>query len=197
MAKKGPAGFSWKETIPESNLYDAGYYNMDLETVEVDHTKSGLKQYRATCRITEPKDVRGQMYFARFVVGNEDDPDAGDPNTWKGFGAQRLRSFLAAVGAKDGHPDDIWPDLEGESVCAQLGKRTDNKKGSPYEGQEQQTDKWFKVGDREPGLIGQASTGSSRRKHEPDEDEEPAPARGRKPADDDEDEDEAPRRARR
>lgn len=199
MAKGNSAsGFSWKNDIPDSNIYESGYYNMDIETCEVGVTTKGHKQYRASCRITEPREFKGQMYFARFVVGTEDDPDAEDPNTWKAFGAMRLKNFLDKAGAKDGHPDKVFPDLEGESICAQLGKKTQTK--GDYAGTENQTDRWFKIGEREPGLIGQAAGGNGTartRRHEPVEEDEPAaPARRGRPAAD-EDEDEGPRRARR
>lgn len=61
-------------------------------------TSTGKYQIRATLRGMEPTDVVDQPHFERYVIGRDQDPDADDPQSWKGIAAQRYRDMLLKAG---------------------------------------------------------------------------------------------------
>src|SRR5438552_3518007 len=75
----------WKD-IPDSNLLPAGVYEFTVKelaetTTKATEDKVAKLMYVAQLKVVEPKEYRGQVLFDRFTIGNEDDPDASDPET--------------------------------------------------------------------------------------------------------------------
>jgi hypothetical protein len=154
--KRGGA-FDW-DAVRSDKSYPTGYYNAVVDEVVINHTSNGNKQYAFTCHLDAPDDFKGLPYYERITVGTEDDPDADDPKTWAtNFGCGRFKGFMEACGVKlKGLPDDIVKSSEGQSLCLKLGQKTQTK--GEYAGEIQQTSRFYKVGDREPGLIGVEDT---------------------------------------
>jgi len=202
MAAKKGAGFDW-DSIPTSSMYPNGYYNLEVVKTEVGESRNGYKQYTLEHQITEPKEYAGRLYWERFTIGNDADPEAEDPDTWKqSVGAQRLKKYLLAAKFKTNgqHPDELIPELEGVEVCAHLAIKIQTK--GDYKGQEQQTSNFYALGEREPQLLADSDKPNARRvprkRHEVDEEEAPAPTRRRtRVAEEEEEEEPVPRRRRR
>lgn len=136
-----PARPPWKD-IPDTNLVPAGAYEFAVkELAEVmskatETTKAKL-MYVAQLKITEPKGYKNLVLFDRFTVGTEDDPEAKDPETWKGsIAARRLKSFVKALNVPLGDDmDDTMEAVEAQKGIAMVtleGKRLDPKSGRTF-----------------------------------------------------------------
>lgn len=211
MARAKEGNFDWG-VIPKGGfMYPRMYADIRVDTIEKRHGDDGILCLVAECSIMAPAEYEDSKTYVRFYVGTEDDPDAEDPQTWDvrkdtdirhKISVQECRDFLVAAGLTKGEglgksPVDLWDDLEGVELGIFFSKRV-AKKGD-RKGDEFQTMKFYKAGDREAELLGDGNGDAAPRKPkaaataEPDEDEAP-PARRRPVV---EDEEPAGRRARR
>ena len=197
MAARG-SEFDW-DNVRSDKAYNKGYYNAEIIEADIKHSTNGFKQYIFTCNLTEPVEFNGMPYYERITVGNEEDPDAEDPKTWAtNFGCGRYKAFLKACGLTlKGWPDEMVKKTEGAKLCLKLGQKVQTK--GEYAGEIQQTSQFYRVGERDPGLL--ADEGEPRRKRAngdarkvaADDDDEPETAPPTRRTRDDDD-DEPPRR---
>lgn len=77
-----------------------------------EETSTGKYQIKATLRVLEPTEFADQPFFERFVIGTDTDPGADDPNSWRGFAAQRYRDMLLKAGVS------LTGTIEGDAAVA-------------------------------------------------------------------------------
>src|SRR2546421_9046915 len=100
----------WKD-IPDTNLVPGDGYAFTVK--EMTETRSKQKEdakpklmYVVVLKIDEPKAFKGIQLYDRFTIGTEDDPNAEDPETWKGsFAARRMKQFVKSLAINMG--DDM------------------------------------------------------------------------------------------
>lgn len=188
-------------------LYPNGYAKVEIESHEEVSSQAGNKGFVAVGRIVDAgkkgEQFEGNPVFLRFYVGHEDDPDAEDPKTWskdneaKGskFAVAQLIKFLVACELTKGEgrgkpPWVLFDEVDGAELIVRFTKRTNKKTG-----EDEQNYDFFKVGDREPEMLGEVADGGKRKKREAEEEEEDErPTRRRREEDDEEEE--KPKRGR-
>lgn len=184
MAKNKATTVNWDD-VPDSNLLPAAHTLCKIAEATIGHDKKNRLVYTARLGILKPKELAGRSHFERFYIGTEADPNAEDPETWKGFGVQRLKSFITAtLGEKPkgkADPAKVFASLAGGKVGITFNTRVvQDKKAdgtpNPRAGTIDQTTEPFAAGDKEYGLITGASPTSApskgRKKHEEEEEEE-------------------------
>lgn len=213
MAKQD-ASYDYDDAPKGRFLYPNGYYEVEVESHDSDvHSEAGNRAFTAVCRITKAgkrtDDFEGNPVFLRFNIGYPEDTDAEDPKTWSKKGdapgwVQRnvadMIKFLVKCGLAKGEgkgipPWKLFDDVDGEKVIVKMGKRTNKKSGD-----DEQTYDFFKVGEREPEVLGDSEGKVTRKKREEDDDDDDraaskAQSRGRDKDDDDDDDDDDDRRA--
>ena len=97
MGKEYPA-----DIIPDFGApFPPGAALVRIESLDdSEPTSTGKYQIRAVLRGMEPADVVDQPHFERFVIGRDQDPEADDPQSWKGIAAQRYRDMLLKAGVQ-------------------------------------------------------------------------------------------------
>jgi len=215
MAVKGKGTpVPWDE-ISDSSIFPVSDVHANIESLENQPSKKGYKMFVLAARITAPKELKGQIYYDRYCVGNEDDPEAMDPVSWTGpraVAARRWKKLLGKAGvALKGTAEDACERAVGREVGLHITQR--QAKGGPREGELENEADFFEAGAREPrilGFVGAKSAVAAPPKKRPapvvveeeedDEEEEaeaPPPKKVKKspppsdvPEDDDEEEDE-------
>ncbi len=168
--------FDYDQMPKRGGNYPTGYYIEEVTQVTKTRTDrdrgsgntlkpSGSLQYVITCVIEDAgkatDEFEGRQVTHRFTIGTADDPDAEQPETWlarDNYDAQDLVSFLAGcklIGGKDGRAQGRgkapWIAIEEAEGCRfldHMGERA-GKDGATY-----QKHRYFAVGDREPGVLG-------------------------------------------
>jgi hypothetical protein len=149
----------WKD-IPDTGLVPAGAYEVIVKelaatTSKPTETERAKLMYVATLRIHEPKEYRGQTLTDRFAIGTNDDPEANDPETWKGsFAARRLKQFCKSTKIELGDDmDDTIEAIEGQHCVVMVrldAPREDKKTGRTY-GESNSVTAYYEVG--APGVT--------------------------------------------
>ena len=151
------------EVIPDVGVtLPAGRFVFSIESMDdSEKTSTGKYQIRAALRVVEPASFAHLPHFENFVVGTVADPEADDPDSWKGFAAARYRSLLEKAGVV--MTGDIEQDTAvavGQQVGAVIEQQVQaatNKDGSPnaYAGRVQsRVQSFFHPGERETGVDG-------------------------------------------
>lgn len=148
--------------IPDSTILPTGHYILTIESFEPGVTKTPPErlQYRQQLRVVEPSSHANLVVFDSQTIGNADDPDAEYVETWQqSGGARRLKAICNAAGIQEDDDDRLIAAIEGQQVLAYIEEYTEpdtNRDGSPnqYAGQlRNRIGRYYKVGDREPGLM--------------------------------------------
>lgn len=123
-------------------------------------TSTGKYQIIGTLRIIEPADMADQPTYERFVIGTDKDPAADDPNSWKGFAAQRYRDLLLKAGvAPTGNTDKDNSAAVGQIVGIEVVHEVQpdlnrDKTPNKYAGQIQARIKsYFRQGEKATGPV--------------------------------------------
>ena len=212
MATKQRGGdFDYDSVHKRGELYPAMYANEKVESHEVVDGDDGRRRFSVTARITDvgkaTEAYEDQVVYHTFFVGTDDDPEATDPATWadrRNYNAMDMVAFLTACKLTTGegrgaNPWDLFEEVDDCEFCDHIGKRTAGPK-SASPGEPRQKHGYYKVGDRDPGLIGEASAAAPRKsrangKDVDDESERPA-RKGKVDEPEDDDEPPAPRKRR-
>lgn len=156
------------ETIPEVGAQlIAGRYLFGIDSVEDDQrTGTGKYMIKASLRVIEPATMAGVPHFENFVIGTDADPEADDPECWKGYAAGRYRQMMEKAGVSmSGDVEADAQALTGQrvgGVVIQEVQAAVNRDGSanPYAGRVQaRINFFFHEGERETGFD--ASNGPS------------------------------------
>lgn len=159
------------EDIPDYAVLPHDIYTMAVQNLDVTHSKKGTLMVAATFEVVQPTSYAGMTHREWYVLGNDDDPEAEDPETWKRqSGARNLKRLAKATGAV------LDPELE--TTCQNLlGQQFDvlviqeTEKGGEYDGRiRNRIQSYYACGEQVPGSL---STSSGRR---------PAPASAARPA---------------
>lgn len=156
MGRKWPGA-----DIPESGVvYPDGLYEVAITEIAETTNNSGHLMYKGRFTVVEPATFAGSPYWENFNIGNEGDPKALDPETWKrSIGAQ----ILARVMKASGHAlsDDVDEDIAavtGQHVLVSLVQEIDDGKRDPrYKGRvRNKAVRWYRRGEAEVGLAAPA-----------------------------------------
>lgn len=91
------------ESIPKlTDGWPEGFYRVRVEDIEAVYTEKEPPRLMFVVQVAalEPTSAAGFMATDRFCLGTNDDPEAEDPETLKGFAGQRLLQFVEACGVK-------------------------------------------------------------------------------------------------
>ena len=159
MGKKAP----WSD-IPDTSLVPTDIYDYTVKSMEeqmsreYEDSKPKL-MYVVGLKLDEPKSYRGQVVTMRYTIGTDTDPEADDPETWRGsYGAKGLKQLVASLGIdtkRHGDMDDTCEEAVGLKASALIElrpRRTDPKTGRTYQESNQITPgHYYKLGERPPG----------------------------------------------
>lgn len=142
----------WRATLP------GGRWVLAIEDIKDDEpTGTGKYQIKSVLRTLEPMD--GLPHFENFVIGNDNDTNGDDPDSWKGPAGQRYIQMLKKAGIEPtGDTEQDFAAVVGQQVGAVITQRVEpaiDRNGQPnqYAGQvRSQADTFFRVGERETGL---------------------------------------------
>lgn len=123
--------------IPDwTGQFPPGRAHVRIESIDdVERTSTGKYQIRVTLRGLEPVDVADQPHFERFVIGTNEDPEADDPNSWKGIAARRYKDMLKKAGIEaSGSVEKDTVAAVGQALGILVSneeQRANNRDGSP------------------------------------------------------------------
>jgi len=144
--------FPWDD-IPDSNIVPDGIYQCQGISIEELRSQTGKLMYKAQMSVQEPVDYKGITFFEYFVIGDDDDLEAVNQDTWKkSIGARRIKSlFKAAQLPQVQDFDQIIVSFTGcmflTMVTVQIQKDGDYK-GTP----QNRLSAFYKIGERSVGL---------------------------------------------
>jgi hypothetical protein len=139
--------------VPDSNLLPAGMYEVEIESLEERQSKAGTLMYAGVYRVAEGPHT-GTPIFDYFNIGNAEDPNADDPETFKNsIGARQLRRLIKAAGITLGAFDETITALVGQHVMLSVDQQIDDGKRDPkYKGTiRNRIVGTYSLGEREPG----------------------------------------------
>lgn len=148
--------FAWDD-IPDSGaLLPAGTYLVGVESIEEKTAEqSGKLMYSAVFRVIEPDQFSNMPIYNNFVIGNDDDPGADDPETQKAsVGAKMMKACMKAAQVAF-HPDiDVMIGAaQDQQLVITLTQSTETKEG-PYKGRvRNNVAGFYPVGTREPSVT--------------------------------------------
>lgn len=181
--------------ISEGGTVPSGTYTVKLEGVERKYSKDAKKlMYEPGLRVRMPKAMKGmQVYAGNFVIGTDDDPDGGDPETWKNsFGCKNMKRMFKAAGVDVSGGRRVSKMIEeGVGKLLQITVTEDKETKGDFKGRlRNNITGWYADGTKEPGLDGEDKEEEevpAKRRASDDDDDEPAPEKA-KPVDDEDDE---------
>lgn len=154
------------------SLLPDGIYRLRGEEMEAAITSTGKLSYKARSSVVEPTEYAGESFFDNFTIGDDEDPEAEQPHTWKRtFGAKRFTSLLDASQldrSQNMDDEEIAAAWAGTEYLASLIIKTQaatNKDGSPNEyagNQRNEAKRYYLIGEKEPEVTSEAPTPPSR-----------------------------------
>lgn len=152
---------SWDDIPESSRVLPAGFYTFEVEVLEKTLTKKGALMYKATYEVADGPH-KGMPQYEYFNIGNDDDPGAKDPITWRNaIGARGLRDLFRATGipmlTDMGKMQDAVKGqrfMQQVSTSVEPAKRRDGS-DNPYGGRERNDlGKKFRMGERSADATG-------------------------------------------
>ena len=149
------------DSVPDNLVVDEGIYQLVISSLEEKVSAAGNLMFALESVIEDPLTFGALTMRDWFVIGNEEDPLAEDPETWrKARGAQKLKRFLKGA--------QVQLDADMDIVCANavdsrfLAKIVididDGKKNPEYKGQQRnRMTSYFAIGTRDIGVSGNAA----------------------------------------
>lgn len=151
-------GRKWSPSeIPDTAILADGAYIFAIESIEETASQSQKLMYKATLRVAEGPSGVGLPIFENFVIGNDNDPNADDPQTWAGsVAARRMKQLFTKTGVEVGDDlDEVIVAATGQLVGAIVGQEVDDGSKDPkYKGTvRNRIQAFFTPGEREIGAT--------------------------------------------
>lgn len=149
------------DSIPDSLNCPEGTYLFDITQLEetvsnAEGRTDKVQKLMYVAHLTTREPVVGIPHREFFNIGNDDDPNAEQPETWVA-NARRLKLFCGKAGvpiAGDVDMDDVIAQVAGQQVIGTVVVQKDTDKNSRYYGQEQsRVATWLAPGEREPSMA--------------------------------------------
>ena len=110
----------WND-IPDYSLLPHGLYQLIIsELLPYNKEENNKLIVKGTFEVVEPEAFAGQTFREWFTCGNDDDPEAEDPDTWKKTpGARKLKRILSKAKAELMEDlDETCSAASGAEFCA-------------------------------------------------------------------------------
>ena len=142
--------FPWTD-IYEGNVFPSGTFEFEVESLEDGESQGGKRMPKARFRCTAPAELKGMSYFENYVCGTDEDLQNFVPGS---FGTKALKGlFKAAQVPKGTSFEELMKNSEGNKLLIQVNEFTQTK--GDYAGrQENNIVAYYKIGEREVGLLG-------------------------------------------
>jgi hypothetical protein len=120
--------------VPDRTVFDTGMYLFKIATLKKLDTDDGLLTYLGVFECEEPDAFSGMAQMERFTVGDEDDPDAQQGNTWrKSRGAKNFKLMLnAAQVPLIDDEETLFETARGARFVARVVQTVSKKDGQSY-----------------------------------------------------------------
>lgn len=172
--------------VPDSSTVPDNGYILEIHKVEPSTTKTGKKSYKAQLKVVEGK-YKGAMLFENFTIGNDEDPEAEEPDTWNAsMGAKQFKQMVEKSGVDlddDADEEDVCNALKGARVYAIVTEVTQTE--GEYKGMTSNRvarNGWYGADEKHPESAGGGGKEKAKVKSKPapkieeeEEDDEPAP----------------------
>ena len=144
----------WDEIPSAGALVPDGVYVLEVTGLEESQSQSGKLMYPGVFAVVEPVDFAGYPVYENYVIGNDDDPNADDPATWKkSMGSRFMRTMLDKAGVPlDGDMDAVSAEAAGRQFLAVIGQR-ETDRGTMVN----QIRSYYALGEREVGVSSGAT----------------------------------------
>lgn len=137
--RKKSSGGRWDNVPHDDADLDNGGYEFNCIKAEVAHTRESDEHperlmYVATFEVVGPESHKGRIHIERFVIGNDEDPEAEELETlMKTPGAKSFKSLCDAMGVQipDGD-EEACEAIVGEKVFGHIEKRANKDTGQVY-----------------------------------------------------------------
>lgn len=150
------------DAVPDSNIVPEGVYVVSIETFEETASQQGKLMYNARLEIIEPADLAGMGIFETFVIGNDDDPDASNEDTWvKSIGCQRMKKMLKCANVPlDTDMDNVVAAALQQQLSVSVVQQVDDgKRDARYKGNvRNRISQFYPLGTKEAGITAPATT---------------------------------------
>ena len=147
---------NWNDVPDVGQLLDQGIYVMSIEDIEEKSSQQTNKlMYSATFRVVEPEEFADMPAYDNFVIGTDDDPEAGMQETWnKSFGSRRFKQLIKMANVpQDNDIDNVIAALRDQQVVVDLQIEEDTDPQSKYHGRKQNRIRGFyQLGTRQPAV---------------------------------------------
>lgn len=113
-----------------------GRKDWEIESAQFDYTRDMVKQIVVQARVQAPADEEGRVHFERYTIGNMNDKEAEDPNTFAAednYGAQAFNELLDALEVDNTDIPDLealLPQLSGALFSAKIRRRAGKDKST-------------------------------------------------------------------
>lgn len=129
-----PAGKFQFDDIPDRIAFDTGIYLFKIAALKELETDDGILTYLGVFECEEPLGFDGLTQMERFTIGDENDPEAQEANTWrKSRGAKNFKQMLNAASVpliED--TETLFEAAKGARFVARIVQTTSKKDGQVY-----------------------------------------------------------------
>ena len=151
---------NWDDVPDVGQLLPKGIYVLSIADIEERSTNinpetgiGGKLMYSPEFRVVEPADFADSPLYDNFVIGTDDDPEAGMEETWqKSFGSRRFKQLIKMANVPaDSDIDNVIASLRDQQVVADVDVEEDTDEASKYYGRKQNRIRGFyQLGTRQP-----------------------------------------------
>jgi hypothetical protein len=149
--------FPWDEIPDAGQTLEEGNYRFKVEALEETVSGAGNLMYKGSFEGVEPKESAGVVKFEYFTIGNADDPDGNQPDTWKkSIGAKRMKQLFKACQIPNSLKtmDEIIANINQLQFDSAIWIKEDEDESSDYYGSKQNKfARYQKAGELQLGPI--------------------------------------------